>query len=299
MSGAGAVRTIAGTMSIHMELERRLAAFKKTEAVVVFQSGFTANAGTVSSILTKDDVIISDELNHASIIDGCRLSKALIKPFPHKDIDAARKILKDLPAETATSGVGYEQLSGPRGVADDLKKLTGVSLAIERKLNDLGIFHYSQIAAFGGAAVYNVGEEVGLPGRVDGWVAQARALTAEALDFAAARCGGISPDVRAKLIEAYERLDAYADVKPTLAALKERMPMTNVIVHEGAMETMLPDLRRGALDMVVGRLSNQVHARDLAGARHADAGGAVGRRDVADDNAGPHVHIAKDPRARS
>ncbi len=96
--GSGAVRTIAGTMSIHMELERRLAVFKKTEAVVVFQSGFTANAGTVSSILTKDDVIISDELNHASIIDGCRLSKAPIKVFPHKDVDAARKIIKDLPS---------------------------------------------------------------------------------------------------------------------------------------------------------------------------------------------------------
>lgn len=96
--GSGAVRTIAGTMSIHMELERRLAAFKKTEAVVVFQSGFTANAGTVSSLLNKDDVIISDELNHASIIDGCRLSKAPIKVFPHKDVDAARKIVKDLPS---------------------------------------------------------------------------------------------------------------------------------------------------------------------------------------------------------
>ena len=96
-AGSGAVRTIAGTMSIHMELERRLAAFKKTEAVVVFQSGFTANAGAVSAILNKDDVIISDELNHASIIDGCRLSKAPIKVFPHKDIDAARKILKELP----------------------------------------------------------------------------------------------------------------------------------------------------------------------------------------------------------
>jgi len=96
--GSGAVRTIAGTMSIHMELERRLAAFKHTEAVVVFQSGFTANAGTVSSLLNKDDVIISDELNHASIIDGCRLSKAPIKVFPHKDIDAARKILKELPS---------------------------------------------------------------------------------------------------------------------------------------------------------------------------------------------------------
>jgi glycine C-acetyltransferase len=96
--GSGSVRTIAGTMAIHMELEQRLAAFKQTEAVVVFQSGFAANAGTVSAILTKEDVIISDELNHASIIDGCRLSRAAIKVFPHKDVDAARKILRELPA---------------------------------------------------------------------------------------------------------------------------------------------------------------------------------------------------------
>jgi glycine C-acetyltransferase len=97
-AGSGSVRTIAGTMAVHMELERRLAAFKNVEAVVVFQSGFTANAGTVSAILTKEDVVISDELNHASIIDGCRLSRAAIKVFPHKDVDAARNILKDLPA---------------------------------------------------------------------------------------------------------------------------------------------------------------------------------------------------------
>ena len=96
--GSGSVRTIAGTMAIHLELERRLAAFKQTEAVVVFQSGFTANAGTVASILTKDDVVISDELNHASIIDGCRLSRAGIKVFPHKDVGAARHILRHLPA---------------------------------------------------------------------------------------------------------------------------------------------------------------------------------------------------------
>ena len=96
--GSGAVRTIAGTMAIHMELERKLAEFKKVEAVVVFQSGFTANAGTVSAILTKEDVVISDELNHASIIDGCRLSRATIKVFPHKDVDAARRIIKELPA---------------------------------------------------------------------------------------------------------------------------------------------------------------------------------------------------------
>jgi glycine C-acetyltransferase len=96
--GTGSVRTIAGTMDIHMELERRLAEFKKTEAVVVFQSGFAANAGTVSAVLGKDDVVVSDELNHASIVDGCRLSRAAIKVFPHKDVDAARRILQALPA---------------------------------------------------------------------------------------------------------------------------------------------------------------------------------------------------------
>ncbi len=96
--GSGSVRTIAGTMAIHLELERKLADFKKVEAVVVFQSGFTANAGTVSAILTKDDVVVSDELNHASIIDGCRLSRAAIKVFPHKDVEAARRVIAGLPA---------------------------------------------------------------------------------------------------------------------------------------------------------------------------------------------------------
>jgi glycine C-acetyltransferase len=96
--GTGSVRTIAGTMEIHLELERRLAAFKETEAAVVFQSGFAANAGTVAAILTKDDHVISDELNHASIIDGCRLSRATIKVFPHRDVAAARSILRGLPA---------------------------------------------------------------------------------------------------------------------------------------------------------------------------------------------------------
>jgi glycine C-acetyltransferase len=96
--GSGAVRTISGTMEMHMELERRLATFKHVESVVVFQSGFAANAGTVAAVLTKDDVVVSDELNHASIIDGCRLSRAAIKVFPHKDVDAARQILRGLPS---------------------------------------------------------------------------------------------------------------------------------------------------------------------------------------------------------
>ena len=96
--GSGAVRTISGTMAMHMALEERLAAFKHVESVVVFQSGFAANAGTVAAVLTKEDVVVSDELNHASIIDGCRLSRAAIKVYPHKDVDAARKILRDIPA---------------------------------------------------------------------------------------------------------------------------------------------------------------------------------------------------------
>jgi glycine C-acetyltransferase len=95
--GSGSVRTIAGTMEIHMQLEQKLAAFKRTEAAVVFQSGFTANAGTVAAILGRDDAIVSDELNHASIIDGARLSRATIKVFPHRDVAAARRILEELP----------------------------------------------------------------------------------------------------------------------------------------------------------------------------------------------------------
>jgi len=97
-AGSGAVRTIAGTMDIHVELEKKIAAFKHTEAALVFQSGFTANAGTVAAVLGKDDMIISDELNHASIIDGCRLSRAGIRVFQHGDIDGLRKLLDETDA---------------------------------------------------------------------------------------------------------------------------------------------------------------------------------------------------------
>lgn len=93
--GSGSVRTIAGTMDLHMELERRIAAFKKTEASVVFQSGFAANAGTVSALLGKGDLILSDELNHASIIDGARLSRADIRVFPHRDVAALGRLLEE------------------------------------------------------------------------------------------------------------------------------------------------------------------------------------------------------------
>jgi len=94
-AGSGAVRTIAGTMTLHRELERRFAAFKGAEASIMFQSGFAAHSGTVAAILSKEDVIVSDALNHASIIDGARLSRAEIKVFPHKDVAAADSLLEE------------------------------------------------------------------------------------------------------------------------------------------------------------------------------------------------------------
>jgi glycine C-acetyltransferase len=116
--GPGAVRTIAGTMRIHMELEQKIAKFKNVEACVVFQSGFTANAGTVSAILGKEDFIISDELNHASIIDGARLSRAKILVFRHKDAAHAEEQLasvKDQPGHKLLITDGVFSMDGDIG----------------------------------------------------------------------------------------------------------------------------------------------------------------------------------------
>ncbi len=124
--GSGAVRTIAGTMRIHMELEEKIAAFKNVEACVVFQSGFTANAGTVSSILGKEDFILSDELNHASIIDGARLSKAKIKVFRHKDVAHAEELLKEIENEPGRKLIitdGVFSMDGDIGPVGELAEL--------------------------------------------------------------------------------------------------------------------------------------------------------------------------------
>ncbi len=121
--GSGAVRTIAGTMKIHMELEEKIAAFKNVEACVVFQSGFAANAGTVSSILGKEDFILSDELNHASIIDGARLSRAKIKVFRHKDTAHAEELLKEVvnePGRKLLITDGVFSMDGDIGPVDKL-----------------------------------------------------------------------------------------------------------------------------------------------------------------------------------
>jgi len=127
--GSGAVRTISGTMSLHMELEERIARFKNVEACVVFQSGFAANAGTVAALLGPEDHIVSDELNHASIIDGCRLSKARIHVFAHKDVAAAERILAEL-----ESGPGRKLLisDGVFSMDGDIGPLPGLVEAAER-----------------------------------------------------------------------------------------------------------------------------------------------------------------------
>jgi glycine C-acetyltransferase len=116
--GSGAVRTIAGTMKIHMELEEKIARFKNVEACVVFQSGFAANAGTVSAVLGKDDFIISDQLNHASIIDGARLSRAKILVFNHKDLAHAEQQLtsiQDQPGRKLLISDGVFSMDGDIG----------------------------------------------------------------------------------------------------------------------------------------------------------------------------------------
>src|SRR3984893_6747105 len=124
--GSGAVRTISGTMSIHMQLEERIAAFKNVEACVVFQSGFAANAGTVSAILGPEDHIISDELNHASIIDGCRLSRAKIHVFRHRDVAHAEEKLAALDGVTGHKLLitdGVFSMDGDIGPLDQLTEL--------------------------------------------------------------------------------------------------------------------------------------------------------------------------------
>ena len=124
--GSGAVRTIAGTMRIHMELEEKIARFKNVEACVVFQSGFTANAGTVGSILGKEDFILSDELNHASIIDGARLSRAKIKVFRHKDVAHCEQLLREIEHEPGLKLIitdGVFSMDGDIGPVGELAAL--------------------------------------------------------------------------------------------------------------------------------------------------------------------------------
>jgi glycine C-acetyltransferase len=134
-AGSGAVRTIAGTMTLHEELETRLAEFKQTEAVLTFQSGFSANTGVIPTITGATDLIVSDELNHASIIDGMRLSKAPRKIFPHGDVAALREILREAREKGRDGGGEYRLIlvvtDGVFSMDGDIAPLAGIVEAAE------------------------------------------------------------------------------------------------------------------------------------------------------------------------
>jgi glycine C-acetyltransferase len=162
-AGTGAVRTIAGQMTMHRELERRFADFKHAEDSLMFQSGFTSNAGTVAAVLSKQDVIVSDQLNHASIIDGARLSRAEIKVFPHKDVGAADALLKE------TTAPDRRQLLITDGVFSmdgDIAPLPELVEVAERHgaIMMVDDAHASGVLGTGGAGTV---DHFGLHGRVD------------------------------------------------------------------------------------------------------------------------------------
>jgi glycine C-acetyltransferase len=133
--GSGAVRTIAGTMTMHEALETELAAFKGTPAVLTFQSGFTANTGVIPTVTGETDLIVSDALNHASIIDGMRLSKAPREIYPHGDVDALREILRVAREMGRPSGGAYRSIlvvtDGVFSMDGDIAPLPGIVEAAE------------------------------------------------------------------------------------------------------------------------------------------------------------------------
>jgi glycine C-acetyltransferase len=266
--GSGAVRSIAGTMAIHMELERRLAAFKRTEAVVVFQSGFVANAGTVAAILGREDVIVSDELNHASIIDGARLSRATIKVFAHKDVAAARKILEELPAAQRklliTDGVfSMDGDLGPLPELCDLAEEFGCIMMVDdaHASGVFGVNGRGTIDHFGvhGRVDVQVGTLSKALGALGGYVAGTRAL----IEFLYHRARPFlfstshPPSVAATCLAALDVLESEPQLierlwdntrvfKSGLQALGfdtgiSESPITPVIVGEGSLAMKLSD----------------------------------------------------------
>jgi len=162
--GSGAVRTIIGTMSLHLELERRLAAFKRTEAVLVFQSGFTANLGVIPAIIGREDAVISDELNHASIIDGCRLSRAKIYVYKHADPASAEEQLQ------AARAAGARRLllvtDGVFSMDGDIAPLPEL-VAVARKYGAITMVDDAHASGVLGEAGRGTVDHFGLHGQVD------------------------------------------------------------------------------------------------------------------------------------
>jgi len=299
--GSGSVRSIAGTMDIHMELERRLAAFKQTEAVVVFQSGFAANAGTVAAVLSKDDVVISDELNHASIIDGCRLSRAAIKVFPHKDAAAARTIVSQLPAAQRKLLItdGVFSMDGDLGALPalcDIAEEFGCIMMVD-DAHASGVFGRNgrgTIDHFGmyGRVDIQVGTLSKAIGALGGYVAGSRAL----IDFLYHRARPFlfstshPPAVAAACIAAVDVLEQEPQIidrlwentrffKAGLQALGfntglSESPITPVIVGDGALAMKLSDrlfqegvFAQGIAFPTVAR--NKARVRTIVTAGHA------------------------------
>jgi glycine C-acetyltransferase len=316
--GSGSVRTIAGTMALHVELERRLADFKRTEACVVFQSGFTANAGTVAALLTPKDVVVSDALNHASIIDGCRLSRATIKVFPHKDVAAARRLLEEVPASTRTLLIsdGVFSMDGDVGALPELCQLAEEfgSIMMVDDAHASGVF---------GANGRGTIDHFGLHGRVDiqvgtlskavgvlgGYVAGSQAL----IDFLHHRARPFlfstshPPAVAAACLAALDVLLEEPQIidrlwentrffKSGLEALgfdtgASRSPITPVIVGDAALAMKLSDelFTQGVFAQGIGYPTvprDQARVRTIVTATHTgddlqyalDAFGRVGRQ---------------------
>ncbi|HOA15695.1 MAG TPA: glycine C-acetyltransferase [Bacillota bacterium] len=272
-AGSGAVRTIAGTMEGHTELEKKIAEFKHTEAALVFQSGFTANAGTVSAVLGKNDIIISDELNHASIIDGCRLSRAEIKVFRHGDMAHLKERLEESrPAMEGGAHVlvitdGVFSMDGDIGKLDEMcriaKEYGAITMVDDAHASGvLGRNGRGTVDHFGihGQVDIQVGTLSKAIGVLGGYVAGSRRL----IDYLIMRARPIlfstshPPAVTAACLEAFNLLEQepwhmeelWNNTRYFKAGLKRlgfdtgasQTPITPVMVGEGAKTMRLSDM---------------------------------------------------------
>src|SRR5260370_26700703 len=132
-AGSGSVRVIAGTMDIHLKLEKALAKFKRSESSITFQSGYATNLGTVSALVDERDLIISDELNHGSIIDGCRLTRAERRVYKHRDMNALEKQLADIEKFRRVLGITHGAFTMDAAIAPvmEIVKQAGENQSID------------------------------------------------------------------------------------------------------------------------------------------------------------------------
>jgi glycine C-acetyltransferase len=302
-AGAGAVRTIAGTMAIHEELEAKLASFKHAEASLVFQSGFTANLGVLQVLVKEGDVIISDELNHASIIDGIRLSKAERSIFKHRDMeDLERHLVKH-----RDKRVKLVVTDGVFSMDGDIAPLPAIVERAERygALVMVDDAHASGVLGQNGRGTVN---HFGLDGRVDlqmgtlskaigvlgGYVASAQSVRefliyrARPFLFSTSHPPGVAAACMAALdvlLEEPERIERLwkntARFKQGLKRLgfetgPSETPITPVIVGKGAVAMDLSDrlFKRGVFAQGIGYPTvpeGRARIRTIVTSAHTDA----------------------------